>query len=330
MLYKMGMLCLEGDIQSVINIRMDVRSFSPSKSQRKLLTRSSKRFRVEVRRARIDNSKELLYQEHKHRFKGFIHHSLSDYLKSGFERTVFDTYEVCVFEQDELVAASFFDVGQKSMASLLCVYKNSHTRNSLGKLTLLHELAFAQKQGLRWFYPGYVLDPSESFDYKLSLGEFQYYNRNKRWVKLHQSKPQNTLARAYVQGSDQLAERLRSDGIEFNRWLYAFFTMGYLEYWNVHFLSSPIFFEIPFGFKRKELLVVSLEPDSNMYMLQLVTPAKDHYHLLNMEVSADFYEQGKYYMDLMRIEQLILISANLDEVMDAVRRITNAAPLDLG
>lgn len=330
MLYKMGMLCLEGDVQSVINIRLDVRTFSPSKSQRKLLTRAGKRYRTEIRRARIDNSKEALYQEHKHRFKGFIHHSLTDYLNSGFASTVFDTYEVCVFDGDELVAASFFDLGKESMASLLCVYKDSYARSSLGKYTLLCEIAFAQKRGLKWFYPGYVLQPSRSFDYKLEVGQFQYYNANKRWVRLDAQKPSETAAVAYLERTNDLRQALQSKGLEYKQWLYPFFTMGYLEYWDVKFLSCPIFLEVSFGRPGREMLTISYEADSQMYMLLLVTPAEEHYHLLNMEVSADFYQQKDYFMDLIKVSQLILISSDLHEIVDATWRIANAAPKDLG
>ena len=90
--------------------------------------------------------------------------------------------------------------------------------------------------------------------------------------------------------------------------------MGYLEYWDVKFLSCPIFLEVSFGRPGREMLTISYEADSQMYMLLLVTPAEEHYHLLNMEVSADFYQQKDYFMDLIKVSQLAPDSRTLIEV----------------
>lgn len=329
MLYKMGLLCLEGEVQSVLNVRMDIRKFEASKSQRKLLSRGKTTFRTTVRKAKIDRRREALYTEHKPRFKGFIHRTLSDYLNSGYSAPVFDTYEVAVWQGEELVASSFFDVGDNAMASLLCVYKQGMGRYSLGKLTMLCELEFAQKKGLKWYYPGYVLNPSPSFDYKLELGTFQYYNNNRRWVALPDPKPTDSLGIRYEQTLDDLQKQLQSIGIENKRWMYPFFTMGYLDYWEVHFMGCPIFLEVPFGRPGKEMLIVTYQADSQHYLLLLATPAEEYYHLLNMEVSEDFYGHSSYFMDLLSISQLVMATASLEEILDATFRIANAAPGDL-
>lgn len=329
MLYKMGMLCLEGEVQSVLNVRMDIRKFEASKSQRRLVAKCNKEFRTTIRKARIDKRREALYNEHKVRFKGFIHHTLSDYLNSGYSASVFDTYEVAVWLGDELVASSFFDLGSGAMASLLCVYKQGLGRFSLGKYTMLRELEFAQKKGLKWYYPGYVLSPSPSFDYKLELGSFQYYNSNKRWVGLTSPKPTDSLGGQYVHAMEMLQEGLQDFGIEHKRWMYPFFTMGYLDYWEVHFMGCPIFLEIPFGRPGREMLVATYQADSKSYMLLLVTPAEQYYHLLNMEVSEDFYRHESYYMDLLSITQLVMASSTMKEVLEAAWKIANAAPKDL-
>ena len=44
---------------------------------------------------------------------------MTDYLSAGFAGTVFDTREVCVYDGDRLIAVSYFDLGEQSMASLL-------------------------------------------------------------------------------------------------------------------------------------------------------------------------------------------------------------------
>lgn len=326
MLYKMGMLCMEGDIQSVLNIRLNLKSHEASKSQRKVLSKGSKRFRFEIKPARLNDRKEELYQQHKQRFKGFIHHSLSDYLQSGFLQTVFDTYELDVWDGDQLVAVSFFDRGQQSMAGLLCVYAEGYSKFSLGKLTMLLEVEHAKSLGIKWYYPGYVLTPSPSFDYKLELGEFQYYNARKRWVKLGKSKPSQTMGGRFKASMVRLEGRLRTSAVEHKVWLYPFFTMGFLEYWEVVFFGHPMFFEIPFGRPGEEMLLVSFDVDQEVFKLQMVSPAEEYYHLLNMEVSEDFYSNKEYFMDLLRVKQLVFATTDVDEMCQTIASISNAVP----
>ena len=118
---------------------------------------------------------------HKDRFKGFIHPTLNEYLTSGFHRTVFDTREVCVYDGDKLVAVSYFDVGDRAMASLIGLQHPDYRKFGLGIYTMLKEVEFGRSAGLKWYYPGYVLDLPSDFDYKLELGEFEYYTPTKRW-----------------------------------------------------------------------------------------------------------------------------------------------------
>ena len=110
------------------------------------------RFTVTYGHAQPNANKEALYAQHKARFKGFIHNTLTDYLSAGFQGTVFDTREVCVYDGDRLIAVSYFDLGEQSMASLLgCT--TSRTANKPGTYTLLKEAEYGKRTGRKWFYP---------------------------------------------------------------------------------------------------------------------------------------------------------------------------------
>ena len=109
------------------------------------MRRVENRFTVTYGHAQPNANKEALYAQHKARFKGFIHNTLSEYLSAGFQGTVFDTREVCVYDGDRLIAVSYFDLGDQSMASLLGLYDEAYGKYSLGTYTLLKEAEYGKR-----------------------------------------------------------------------------------------------------------------------------------------------------------------------------------------
>ena len=68
-----------------------------------------------------------------------------------------------------------------SLASLLAAFHPDYSAYSLGTYTLLREIAFAQETGRSFFYPGYILDRTPLFDYKLRLGSMEFLGRDRVW-----------------------------------------------------------------------------------------------------------------------------------------------------
>ena len=85
MLYKMDLLCIDECLYSVVNIRMNLDHHKPTARQRKTMRRVESRFTVTYGHAQPNANKEALYDQHKSRFKGFIHNTLTDYLSAGFQ-----------------------------------------------------------------------------------------------------------------------------------------------------------------------------------------------------------------------------------------------------
>ena len=138
------------------------------------MRRVESRFTVTYGHAQPNANKEALYAQHKARFKGFIHNTLTDYLSAGFQGTVFDTREVCVYDGDRLIAVSYFDLGEQSMASLLGLYDESYSKYSLGTYTLLKEAEYGKRTGRKWFYPGYIWTTLR-FRLQTELGPMEHY-----------------------------------------------------------------------------------------------------------------------------------------------------------
>lgn len=311
MLYKMDLLCLDKEIFSVVNIRMNLERFSMRKSQRKIVRKVEECFRVVVSEAKPNEQKESLYQQQKQKFQGFIHPTLSDYLNSSLPSTVFDTREVCVYDGDKLIAVSFFDLGEKSMASLLCLYDNNYSQYSLGVYTMLKEVDFGISKKMKWYYPGYVLDSDSGFNYKLRLGDFEYYNSKKRWANFENFSFEDSVGRLFKDKLERLKDLFDQVGISYKYTLYPFFSMGYVGFWSVEFVKFPGFYELPVA-NSEEKLIVSYDLDHSAYVVSKAVLASNYDHLVNMEVSEDFSDSDKYLM------RLLMISEDLAVENDAV------------
>lgn len=321
MLYKMDLLCIDETLFSVVNIRMNLEQFSPTARQRKILRRVESRFTVTYGHAQPNANKEALYAQHKQRFKGFIHNTLTEYLSAGFQGTVFDTREVCVYDGDRLIAVSYFDLGEQSMASLLGLYDEAYAKYSLGSYTLLKEAEYGVRTGRKWFYPGYILDQRSAFDYKLKLGPMEHYTANKRWAKLENFKPQTTTSHHIRQATEALTQGLSDLGMTSKTWLYPYFSMGYMGPWSAFFLRLPVPVEL--GHDVEGMLVAGFDPESQGYTLMHIHPCPDASQFLNMEPSSEFQSGQAYLNHLYQTGDTLLAQGSLDDVLDLAARWAN-------
>ncbi|WP_306644054.1 GNAT family N-acetyltransferase [Sanyastnella coralliicola] len=309
MLYKMDLLCLEEDVYSVVNIRLNLPKFELRKGQRKVVRKVEREFIVTYGKAQTNANKEALYQQQKKKFKGFIHPTLNDYLNSGFHQTVFDTREICVYDGDKLIAVSFFDFGKNSMASLLGLYDEDYNSFSLGYYTMLKEIEIASKLGFKWYYPGYVLDQPSQFNYKLRLGEFEYYNDNQRWSKYEKFDADLTKASHFRRKLQEAKALLDEARIEYKEVLYPLFSMGYVGYLNAEFLKYPAYLEIV---NQKQFkTIISFDLDQEAFIAATVVKAPNYEHLINMEASQEFNSNDSYRMQLLMVTEFLCVTPEL-------------------
>lgn len=297
MLYKMDLLCIDANVFSVVNIRLDLRQHQFKKRHRKIKRNVEQNFTVSCGPAKVSQSRQQLYSKHKHRFKGFIHETLDEYLHAGFHKTVFETMEICVYDQEKLIAISYFDLGQSSMASLLSVYDEDYGTYSLGTYTMIKEIEFGQLTERSWYYPGYVLDQPSAFDYKLQLGQVEYYTPSKRWGKFENFKPETTIAHRLRTAMDVLISRLSSEAIPHKSWYYPYFSMGYMPLWKARFLHLPHVVEL--GHDLDGMLIAGYCSDTQVYWLTHVHPCPDEQHFINMEQAREFGNRETYLSHLM-------------------------------
>jgi arginyl-tRNA--protein-N-Asp/Glu arginylyltransferase len=284
MLFRSRLLCMEGDLFNVVNIRLPLQDYTLSKANRKLLRKNKELFTYSINRASINVEKERLYEAHKPRFKGFIYNDLHQFLYSDTISSVFHTYEIEVKDANgKLVALSYFDKGQQSMASLLGIYDPEYSKYSLGTFTMLLEMEYALKMDFKFYYPGYIFDKPSVFDYKLRLGNYEYYDWRGKWKPYTDFKQVESFSGHLKAKVNQLKSELNQSGIKFSEKIYPLFPLGYMDKTIDPFVKSPMFLQIDNSpFYKKEVLF-EYNADEDKYSVCLVSKCPEYNHLLKMQ-----------------------------------------------
>lgn len=314
------MVCVDEQLFSLLKIRLPLQNYKMTKSLRKIWNKN-KNFEVKIAKAKITQEKEVLYKEHLHRFKGHISPSLADFFIDSFDNQFFDTYEVSIFDEGKLIAFSFFDKGAESIASIMGIFDHDYSKHSLGIYTMLCEIQNAISEGKNFYYPGYVLHKCSSFDYKLRLGNYQYYTW-KKWVEAEKFSKSN-LDIYKLNKAIKIAEQALQDSeIAYEKKLYPYFSFGYIEDAVYDFVQSPVCLI----FKKNNLsfLLIEYFLDSRMYRLSRACVASEFQEMLDkMNEKNTRKTSKKESLELNEIiyyQNYILEHKNIDEILSAAAK----------
>lgn len=179
--YNLGFY--ENEIRAVQPLRVRLSDFTSSKSQRRVLRRNRDLQSV-VRPVEIDAEKEKLFERHKRRFKRDAPASIYDFLDiDDAANTPCAALEICVYDNEKLLAASFFDVGETAVSSVYAIFAPEESTRSLGILTMLLEIDFAIKAGKKFYYSGYAYAGNSFYDYKKRFSALERFDWSRRWVE---------------------------------------------------------------------------------------------------------------------------------------------------
>lgn len=156
---------------SAIWLRIPLANYQNDKAFQRLLKLNA-HFQVRIQPAEITPEKEALYDKYKTGISFSTADSLVDLLLNNQkEPSIFDTYEVCVYDDEKLIATGFFDLGEKSAAGIVSFYDPEYKKHSLGKYLIYKKVDYCKGKGLEYFYPGYFAPNYPMFDYKLEIGK---------------------------------------------------------------------------------------------------------------------------------------------------------------
>jgi arginyl-tRNA--protein-N-Asp/Glu arginylyltransferase len=185
MFYRYARANHGGRIMDVRPLRITLEQFVPTKSQRRVL-RKNEGLGVRVRPTMIDDTRRALFHAHRRRFVENIPDALEDFLGPDPARGPCLNLEIGVYAGARLLAASYLDIGRTAVSSVYGFFDPRESRRSLGILTMLHEIAWAQARGCRYYYPGYAYAQPSHYDYKKQFVGLEWYDWRK-WTTPVQS-----------------------------------------------------------------------------------------------------------------------------------------------
>lgn len=316
MLHKSKVIALDYELYSIVNIRYNLYTFHFKKRHRKLWRKVMNRFSVEINPFSITPEKNELYRQHKNRFKGFIHDSLEQLLFAYDSESVFESYEVAVYDGNKLVAFSFFDLGKHSIASIISVFDQSYHSFSLGIFTMLAEIQFGIDNNFHWFYPGYVLDQPSEFDYKLSIGTPEYRSHQGVWTDISQVDFSLFEAQQIKQKHAELEKSLRAADIPFKKRDNPYFTLSYIPDFKEEVLKASTVYLLDVEEHSEKAFCI--EYISELKKFQLTRVFRNHLYdyVVEMEITPDLKNSDFYLIGLWSYEDKFSRKASAQQLVD--------------
>ena len=164
----------------VLPLRLEVATFVPSRSQRRVVKRN-RDLQVVIRDTVIDPAKEALFDRHRKRFTDNVPDSLDDFLSPRPASVPCRNQEICVYRADMLLAVSFLDIGETATSAVYAAFEPSEHKRSLGILTMLSAIEYSRALGSRYYYPGYAYREPSMYDYKKRFSALEYLDWGAGW-----------------------------------------------------------------------------------------------------------------------------------------------------
>lgn len=174
--YNLGFLDL--DIQRVLPLRVRLADFSPSKSQRRVL-RQNEDLEVTISDVAIDENIEKLFDRHKQRFVQNVPPSIYEFLPA--DASPCETKQISVHNSGGLIAASFFDVGERTTSGVYAIFEPLESDRSLGIFTMLKEIEYAKESKREFYYQGYAYEGESFYDYKKRFRGTEAFDWKANW-----------------------------------------------------------------------------------------------------------------------------------------------------
>lgn len=170
-----------GDCKQCLPIRVKVKEFSPTKSQRRIINKN-KDIRVEFKPLKFSEKIFQLYKDHSLNRFGKVENSKEDFIASFFTKSC-PTLQSMYYLDKKLIGVGFIDVTHKALSSIYYVFDTKFSYLNLGTFSILKEISHAAALGLSDYYLGYYINGCSSMAYKNRFSPYEIYDwDNKKWL----------------------------------------------------------------------------------------------------------------------------------------------------
>jgi leucyl-tRNA---protein transferase len=148
-------------------IRIPVRGFEPSKSQRRTLRRN-RDVQVSIDTPQLTREKHELYRRYlRSQQKGSNQSSDIDSLREFLYSSCVPTLELEYRDpRGRLLAVSICDVGKRFLSSVYHYFDPTEARRRLGVFSVLHEIELCRERRIPHYYLGYWIKGCRTMKYK--------------------------------------------------------------------------------------------------------------------------------------------------------------------
>jgi leucyl-tRNA---protein transferase len=243
-IFTTNFLHFKDKLYSAVWLRIDLSRFVPNSTQKKLYKQNA-RFRTAIGPAIFTEEKEVLYRKYRQSISFDASSSIHQLMFGSMSFNIYNTFEVCIYDEEKLIGCGFFDIGNKSSAGITSFYDPEYKRSSLGKYLIYMKIDHCKSLGLRYFYPGYFVPGYAHFDYKLTLTRsgLEYLDLgSSKWCEIESfsySRPPLQVMQEHIQ---KLSAGLAGKVHSWRTWTYAYFDANILiDLETAHFLDYPVF-----------------------------------------------------------------------------------------
>jgi arginine-tRNA-protein transferase len=177
-----------GGVRFSTPLRIDLDRFDPSRSQKRILSRN-RDLKIVIRDSLIDETKEAMFYRHRTRFDEHIPDSIYEFFSAEPACVPCPSREICAYDGDRLIAASFLDIGVKATSAVYAMFEPAEHKRSLGILTMLEAIRYSRQLGCRYYYPGYAYREPSPYDYKKNFTGLEYLDWDRGWMPYRSEEP---------------------------------------------------------------------------------------------------------------------------------------------
>ena len=321
MIFTCHILCFNDEVYSTIWMRLNLKDFTFKRSMRKILNRNDRLFRVKIGDPVFEGDRQILYQKHKRRFEGYIPGTLKESLFGLEEDNIYNTREISVYDGDRLIAISYFDIGSKSMASIMGLFDPDYEKYSLGIYTMIKEVEFGMNNRLHFYYPGYVVPGYKKFDYKLRIGDMDLYDvPSKSWIPYDQLSTQNLPSEVIYSKLNELSRAFLQNNLNFKQLTYPFFDKEFYGNNTEALLQAPLILDCRIINEDNAFYFVEYNLESQKYFLY---KGRRMFNMIPVLISSflERFDPEESCLDMVEIDYLIVKSADTKDIVSEVLTI---------
>jgi leucyl-tRNA---protein transferase len=243
-IFTTNFLHFKEKLYSALWLRIDLLQFAPNSTQKKLYKQNA-RFRTAIGPAIFSEEKETLYHKYRQSIAFDASSSIHQLMFGSTSFNIYNTYEVCIYDESKLIGCGFFDIGNNSAAGITSFYDPEYKKNSLGKYLIYMKIDHCKSLGLHHFYPGYFVPGYSHFDYKLTLTRsgLEYLDlATSKWFDIESFSPNKTPLVVMNEKIQQLNIQVMGVSTGWKIWTYAYFDANILiDLETAQFLDYPVF-----------------------------------------------------------------------------------------